>query len=254
MKHSLVFWSRKLHCWVGVYLSAITLVWLGEMAILPALYDPGLEKVAESAAGTDAPAGSEILPVQEVLERFGRERAGGETLIPDSVTLLVQEGVWLVRDTRRHVSIRYDAYTGAVQERSFDSAKLIEERYGLAWLSPALGSVVRLSFQPLFILLCVTGLHLYLGRRLFQGRKRSSGRETEGGTTLESLRAGESCLYEKTDDPYLAGRLAALGFLPGVGVDVLRNRGRGPVLVLVRHTRVALSREIASMLIVARKG
>lgn len=254
MKHSLVFWSRKVHCWIGVYLSLITLVWLGEMAILPALYDPGLEKVAESAAGANAPAGSEILSVQGVLERFGQERVGRETLIPDSVTLLVKEGVWLVRDTRRHVSMRYDAHTGAVQERSFDSAELIEERYGLAWLNPALGSVVRLSFQPFFILLCVTGLHLFLGRKLFQGRKRCSGRETERGVSLESLRSGESCLYEKTDDPYLAGRLAALGFLPGVGVDVLRNQGRGPVLVLARHTRVALSREIASMLIVARKG
>ena len=32
MKHSLLFWSRKSHCWAGVYLSAVTLLWLGEMA------------------------------------------------------------------------------------------------------------------------------------------------------------------------------------------------------------------------------
>lgn len=253
MKRSLVFWFRKAHCWVGVYLSLITLVWLGEMVILPAVYDPGLETVAGDATGSNTPAGPEILSVQEVLQRFGQERVDAEALTPGSVTLLTQEGVWLVRDTRRYVSIRYDAHTGAVRERSFDSARLIEERYGLAWLDPVLGRVVRLSFQPLFILLCVTGLHLFLGRKLFQGRKRCSGRETEG-VALESLRAGESCLYEKTDDPCLAGRLAALGFLPGVAVEMLRNQGRGPVLVLARHTRVALSREIASMLIVARKG
>lgn len=41
MKHSLLFWSRKSHCWAGVYLSAVTLLWLGEMALLPAVYDRG---------------------------------------------------------------------------------------------------------------------------------------------------------------------------------------------------------------------
>ena len=39
MKHSLLFWSRKSHCWAGVYLSAVTLLWLGEMALLPAVYE-----------------------------------------------------------------------------------------------------------------------------------------------------------------------------------------------------------------------
>ena len=43
MKHSLLFWSRKSHCWAGVYLSAVTLLWLGEMALLPAVYEPRFE-------------------------------------------------------------------------------------------------------------------------------------------------------------------------------------------------------------------
>lgn len=52
----------------------------------------------------------------------------------------------------------------------------------------------------------------------------------------------------------LPGRLASLGFLPGVAVRMLRNAKRGPLLVLARHTRVALGREIASGIVVARKG
>ena len=39
-----------------------------------------------------------------------------------------------------------------------------------------------------------------------------------------------------------ASRLAALGLSIGSEVRVLQNRGNGPVLVLVRDTRIALGR------------
>jgi Fe2+ transport system protein FeoA len=48
----------------------------------------------------------------------------------------------------------------------------------------------------------------------------------------------------------LAGRLAALGLTPGSKVEVLQNPGRGPVLVLVRGTRVALGRGQAGKILV----
>jgi len=37
-------------------------------------------------------------------------------------------------------------------------------------------------------------------------------------------------------------RIVALGFTPGVEVTVVQNYGRGPILVTVRDTRVALGR------------
>ncbi|MCX6035578.1 MAG: FeoA family protein [Chloroflexi bacterium] len=37
-------------------------------------------------------------------------------------------------------------------------------------------------------------------------------------------------------------RMVALGFTPGVEVTVVQNYGRGPLLVTVRDTRVALGR------------
>lgn len=39
-----------------------------------------------------------------------------------------------------------------------------------------------------------------------------------------------------------ARRLAGLGMALGTEVQVLQNRGRGPMLVLVRGTRIALGR------------
>jgi Fe2+ transport system protein FeoA len=40
-------------------------------------------------------------------------------------------------------------------------------------------------------------------------------------------------------------RLAALGFVPGSRVSMVQNRGRGPLIVSVIHTRVALGRSEA---------
>jgi ferrous iron transport protein A len=40
----------------------------------------------------------------------------------------------------------------------------------------------------------------------------------------------------------LMSRLSAMGFIAGAPVEVLQNRGRGPLLVRVRDTRVALGR------------
>jgi ferrous iron transport protein A len=50
------------------------------------------------------------------------------------------------------------------------------------------------------------------------------------------------------------GRLASLGFAPGVAVRMLQNFGRGPLIVLVRDTRVALGRGEAMKIWVSQKG
>lgn len=44
--------------------------------------------------------------------------------------------------------------------------------------------------------------------------------------------------------------MAALGLTPGAEVTVLRNPGYGPVIVLVRDTRVALGRGQAIRILV----
>lgn len=47
-------------------------------------------------------------------------------------------------------------------------------------------------------------------------------------------------------------RLASLGFTPGVLVNMTQNYGRGPLIVTVRGTRVALGRGEAAKIIVER--
>ncbi len=46
-------------------------------------------------------------------------------------------------------------------------------------------------------------------------------------------------------------RLASLGFTPGARVSMTQNFGRGPLIVTVRGTRVALGRGEAAQIFVA---
>ena len=49
-------------------------------------------------------------------------------------------------------------------------------------------------------------------------------------------------------------RLASLGFTPGAQVDMTQNYGRGPLIVMVRGTRVALGRGEAAQIFVDRNS
>lgn len=47
----------------------------------------------------------------------------------------------------------------------------------------------------------------------------------------------------------IVGRLATLGFTPGTSVEVVRNHGHGPLIVLVRGSQIALGRGEAAHVI-----
>ena len=48
----------------------------------------------------------------------------------------------------------------------------------------------------------------------------------------------------------MVSRLAPLGFTPGARVKMVQNFGRGPLIVMVRGTRIALGRREAQKIIV----
>ncbi len=58
--------------------------------------------------------------------------------------------------------------------------------------------------------------------------------------TLEVMLAGRG----------LGSRLSALGLTPGAAVEMLQNYGRGPLIINVRDTHVALSRGMCRHLLV----
>ncbi|MBN1484037.1 MAG: ferrous iron transport protein A [Chloroflexia bacterium] len=52
----------------------------------------------------------------------------------------------------------------------------------------------------------------------------------------------------------LISRLAALGFTPGAFLTMVQNFGRGPLIVMVRDSRIALGRGEAGKVMVEREG
>ena len=72
---------------------------------------------------------------------------------------------------------------------------------------------------------------------------------------LDTIPSGTSVVVRKLEGGReLATRLAALGLSIGSQVKVLQNRARGPLLVLVRDTRVALGRGQALKILVEEIG
>ncbi len=69
---------------------------------------------------------------------------------------------------------------------------------------------------------------------------------------LASVQAGRRVRLIAVDAGHgLQGRLAAMGLVPGVEIEVLRNSMHGPFLVEVKGSRIMLGRGMARKIIVA---
>ncbi len=67
-----------------------------------------------------------------------------------------------------------------------------------------------------------------------------------GAIGLDELPTGGEAEIESVSGAgSVMSRLAALGFVPGSRVSMVQNRGRGPIIVSVIHTHVALGRSEA---------
>lgn len=72
---------------------------------------------------------------------------------------------------------------------------------------------------------------------------------------LSKLGVGEvGMVRELNGGRVVVGRLAALGFTPDAEVTMVQNFGRGPLIVTVRDTRIALGRGEAGKIGVVRRG
>jgi ferrous iron transport protein A len=63
---------------------------------------------------------------------------------------------------------------------------------------------------------------------------------------LAEIKTGEKAVYIGINaEKSVSSRLTSLGFTPGVLIDMMQNYGRGPLMVTIRGTRIALGREEA---------
>jgi ferrous iron transport protein A len=77
------------------------------------------------------------------------------------------------------------------------------------------------------------------------------GLAAKNGMSLSAVRSGEWVQINRMQGGRtFLSRLASLGFTPGARLKVVQNFGRGPIIVNLRDTRVALGRGEASRIVV----
>lgn len=74
---------------------------------------------------------------------------------------------------------------------------------------------------------------------------------TKNAVSLGDVHNGQSVrIQQMRGGHHFLSRLAALGFTPGARIQVVQNYGRGPIIVSLRDTRVALGRGEAEKILV----
>lgn len=69
---------------------------------------------------------------------------------------------------------------------------------------------------------------------------------------LTIVQAGRRVRLVTVDEGHgLQGRLASMGLVPGVEIEVLRNSLHGPFLIAVKGSRIMIGRGMAQKIIVA---
>ena len=72
---------------------------------------------------------------------------------------------------------------------------------------------------------------------------------------LSALEGGQTAIVSGLDGGQrFVSRASAMGFTPDTPVTMVQNKGRGPVLVYLRDTQVALGRGEAAKIHVERRG
>ncbi len=71
--------------------------------------------------------------------------------------------------------------------------------------------------------------------------------------SLDAMKKGEHAVFLAINaERGITSRLTSLGFTPGVALEMTQNYGRGPLLVTIRGTRVALGRQEAQCILVQK--
>lgn len=77
--------------------------------------------------------------------------------------------------------------------------------------------------------------------------------QTQSRTCLSEMHAGENGTISAFNGGRpVCNRLTSLGLTPGARVDITQNYGRGPLIIKVRGTLIALGRGEAAHILVTR--
>ena len=79
--------------------------------------------------------------------------------------------------------------------------------------------------------------------------------EITAALSLDQVQSdGAACIENLTGDREFISRATGRGFTPGTSLKVLQNLKKGPLIVYLRNTQIALGRNEAKKIIVKREN
>lgn len=159
--------SRKLHKWVGVYVSILTVIWIVEMIMLPLMFNQGLPLINTPPSSTRQYGSTPPISMQQALQLFMEQHPDGLVSVTelDKMTYLPQKGVYLFANERQFLEWYLEAETGRILEYGFSSSRFVMEKGMLGWIHPVVTKIVKAPFDFLFIFLAVSGCYITLYSR-----------------------------------------------------------------------------------------
>lgn len=172
----LLIWSRKLHKWIGVYVSVLTVIWLTEMAVLPAVFNPGLPVIPD-AVPSRVGGEKRSLSFEQVQQIFMKHRPSGIDSVAqlDEISYLPKKGVYRFAVREGFLEWYVDAKSGEIIDYGFNENRFVMSKSMFGWLHPAIAGIIRAPFELLFVVLVLTGCHVVCYPWLKKSRR--AGRE-----------------------------------------------------------------------------
>ena len=154
-------WSRKLHKWIGLYVSILTMIWMTEMAVLPAFFNQGLPVIKDAVPARVKPEKTS-LSFEHVLQAFMKNRPVGIISAEDmdEISYLPDHGVYRFATSDTCIEWYVAAESGEILDYGFNANRFVMTKGMFGWLHPMIAQIIRAPFELLFVALAVTGCHV----------------------------------------------------------------------------------------------
>ncbi len=161
----LLRWSRRLHKWVGVYVSILTMIWLTEMAMLPVVFNPGAPVIYGASLSTKQHE-NVSLSFEQVLQTFMSRQPSGIDSVDefDEISYFPKNGVYRFVVRESCLEWYVGAGTGEILTYGFNANRFLMSKSMLGWVHPIVAEIIRAPFELLFVVLVITGCYMVFYR------------------------------------------------------------------------------------------
>lgn len=221
-------WNRKIHLWVGLYMVAITLIWLLELLVLPYFYSPRAFPLPQKTLAA-------LIPDFESRQADGqKDILGKSTAATLNYDFASQKYIITANDGISYMTI--DGDTKEIAGPFIDHSMLFSKYSALGWLHPRIQQLFRFPFELSFIILSITGFIIY-----WKDKKKIR-------SLNKILHEDTPYIFTRIPDENIKIRFASLGIYHGTLVRIVRLPRRGPLILEIRNSHIAFGGKVAEIL------